>query len=136
MISSLMLGYDTNVIGNNNASSTNCVVIENQNLSQPIIQQQQNLSQPIIQQQQDNFFLNQGMVMEANFFTREENQFDRVKAMNSPFETNLNNNNNMHPMYGSSCDLASFDFKEDLQLQGGVGMDALYKQQDVSIWNY
>ncbi|AET00045.1 putative transcription factor EIL family [Medicago truncatula] len=126
MISDLMSGYDTHVIGNNNASSTNCVVIENQNLSQPIIQQQQ----------QDNFFLNQGMVMEANFFTREENQFDRFKAMNSPFEANLNNNNNMHPMYGSSCDLASFDFKEDLQLQGGVGMDALYKQPDVSIWNY
>jgi len=55
--------------------------------------------------------------------------------MNSPFETN-HNNNNMHPMYGSSCDLASFDFKEDLQLQGGVGMDALYKQPDVSIWNF
>jgi hypothetical protein len=93
MISSLMLGYDTNVIGNNNASSTNCVVIKNQSLSQPIIQQQR-----------DNLFLNQGMMMEANFFTSEENQFDRFKVM-----------------YSSSCDLASLD----LQLQGRVGMDAL-----------
>jgi ethylene-insensitive protein 3 len=55
--------------------------------------------------------------------------------MNSPFETN-HGNKNIYPMYGSSCDLASFDFKEDLQLQGGGGMDALYKQPYVSIWNY
>nr|CAB95830.1 hypothetical protein [Cicer arietinum] len=122
MITELMSIYDTNVIGNKNASSTNCVAVENQNLSQPCIQQQQ-----------DNFFSSQGMVMEAaNFFTRDESQFDRFKPINSPFETN-HNNNNIHLMFGSPCDLASFDFKEDIQLQG-VGIDTFHKQPDMSIW--
>jgi hypothetical protein len=59
------------------------------------------------------------MVMEANFFTRAENQFDWLKAI-----------------YSFSCDLAFFELASlDLLLQGGVGMDALYKQSDVSIWN-
>jgi ethylene-insensitive protein 3 len=128
MISDLMSVYDTDIIANKNASSTNCISVEHQNLSQPIIQPQQ----------QENFFTSQGMPMEANFFTREENQFDRFRAVNTPFETNHhnnNNNNNINLMFGSSCDLTSFDFKEDLQLQGGgVGMDTLYKQPDVSIW--
>ncbi|KAJ1432126.1 Ethylene insensitive 3 [Sesbania bispinosa] len=119
MISDLMSIYDTNVLGNKNMSSANCVAAENQNLSQPNIQQQQG-----------NFFSGQGMVMEGNFFAREEGQFDRFKAMNSPFETN-HNNNNINLMFGSHCDLASFDFKEDIQ---GVGMDTLHKQPDVSIW--
>lgn len=129
MISDLMSVYDTNIIGNKNASSTNCVAV--QNLSQHNIQQQQ---------QQENFFSSQGMVMEPNFFTREESQFDRFKAVSAPFETNhhsSNNNNNTHFMIGSPCDLASFDFREDIQqLQGVVGMDNLHKQPDGSIWGY
>ncbi|XP_057441509.1 ETHYLENE INSENSITIVE 3-like 1 protein [Lotus japonicus] len=122
MISDLMSIYDTNVLGNRNLSSNNnSVAAENQNLSQPSIQRQQ-----------DNFFSGQGMVMDGNFFAREDGQFDRFKAMNSPFETNHNNNNNnIHMIFGSACDLASFDFKEDLH---GVGMDTLHKQPDVSIW--
>lgn len=120
MISDLMSIYDTNVLGNKNAGSANCVSAENQNLSQPNIQPQQ-----------DNFFSGQGIVMEGNFFARDENQFDRFKAMNTPFDTNHHNNNNIHLMFGSPCDLASFDFKEDIQ---GVGMDTLHKQPDVSIW--
>ncbi|XP_027329991.1 ETHYLENE INSENSITIVE 3-like 1 protein [Abrus precatorius] len=119
IIGDLMSIYDTNVLANKNGSSTNCVPIESQNLSQHNIQQQQ-----------DNFFPGQGMVMEGNFFPREEGQFDRFKAMNSPYDTS-HNNNNIHLMFGSPCDLASFDFKEDIQ---GVGMDTLHKQQDVSIW--
>ncbi|KAK7276586.1 hypothetical protein RIF29_17729 [Crotalaria pallida] len=130
MISDLMSIYDTNVLGNKNGSSSNGVAVaaENQNLALP---------QPSIQQQQDNFFPGQGMVMEGNnFFPRDEGQFDRFKAMNAPFETNHhhhnnNNNNNFQFMFGSSCDLASFDFKEDIQ---GVGMDPIHKQPDVSIW--
>ncbi|TKY57077.1 ETHYLENE INSENSITIVE 3 [Spatholobus suberectus] len=118
MISDLMTIYDTNFIGNKNLSSTNCVAVENHNLSQPSIQQQ------------DSFFSGQGMVMEGNFFTREEGQFDRFKAMNTP-DTNHNNNNNIHLMFSSSCDLASFNLKEDIQ---GVGMDTLHKQQEVSMW--
>ncbi|KAE9596271.1 hypothetical protein Lal_00048821 [Lupinus albus] len=121
MISDLMSIYETNVIGNKNGSSSNSgVAAANQNIALP---------QPSIQQQQDNFFPGQGMVMGGNFFVREENQFDRFKAMNCPFETN--HNNNIQFMFGSSCDLASFDFKEDIQ---GVGMDTLQKQPDVSIW--
>ncbi|XP_058743136.1 ETHYLENE INSENSITIVE 3-like 1 protein [Vicia villosa] len=139
MISDLMSVYDTNIIGNKNASSTNCVTVGNQNLSQHNIQQQQQHN--IQQQQQENFFSSQGMVMEAaNFFTREESQsqFDRFKAVNAPFDNNQhhhNNNNNLHFMMGSPCDLASFDFREDIQqLQGVVGMDNLPKQPDGPIW--
>ncbi|XP_061352012.1 protein ETHYLENE INSENSITIVE 3 [Gastrolobium bilobum] len=119
MISDLMSIYDTNVLGNKNVGSTNCVAAENQNFLQPSIQQPQ-----------ENFFPGQGMVMEGNFFAREEGQFDRFKNMNSPFETN-HNNNNIPLMFGSPCDLASFDFKEDNQV---VGMDTLHKQPDVSVW--
>ncbi|CAK8538562.1 unnamed protein product [Lathyrus sativus] len=130
MISDLMSVYDTNIIGNKNASSTNCIAVGNQNLSQHNIQQQQ----------QQNFFSSQGMAMESNFFTRDENQFDRFKAVNTPFETNQHpniNNNNINFMIGSPCDLASFDFREDIQqLQGVVGMDNLHKQPDGSIWGY
>ncbi|KAG4964553.1 hypothetical protein AAZX31_14G039800 [Glycine max] len=127
MISDLMTIYDTNVVGNKNLSSTNCVTAENHNLSQASLQRQ------------DSFFPGQGMVLEGNLFAREEGQFDRFKAtmnmnmnmnMNTPFDTN-HNNNNIHLMFNSPCDLSSFDFKEDIQ---GVGMDSLQKQQEVSIW--
>ncbi|KAK7306748.1 hypothetical protein VNO77_44704 [Canavalia gladiata] len=135
MINDLMTIYDTNVQSNKNISSSNHVSTENPNLPQPGIQQQQ-----------DNFFRSQGITIEGNFFqeanisnnhhmfAREEGQFDRFKALNSPFETNHNNNNNNNNfqlMFGSPCDLASFDFKEDMQ---GVGMDTLQKQPDISIW--
>ncbi|KAL2316936.1 hypothetical protein Fmac_030812 [Flemingia macrophylla] len=130
MISDLMTIYDTNVLGNRNVSSTNSAALENHNLSQASMQQQ------------DNFFgASQGMVTEGNFFAREENHFDRFKTMNmnmnTPFDTN-HNNNNVHMMFSPPCELASlaspFDFKEDMQ---GVRMDSttLHKQQqDVSIW--
>lgn len=129
MISDLMTIYD-NVLGNRNVSSTNCVALENHNLSQTSMQQQ------------DNFFpAGQGMVMEGNLYAREESHFDRFKTMNMnmnpPFDAN-HNNNNVHLMFSSPCELASlassFDFKEDIQ---GVGMDnaTLHKQQqDISIW--
>ncbi|XP_027346205.1 protein ETHYLENE INSENSITIVE 3-like [Abrus precatorius] len=135
MINDLMTVYDTNVQGNKNISSNNHLAAENPNLPQPGIQQQH-----------DNFFRGQGITMEGNFFqeanmsnnhhmfAREEGQFDRFKALNSPFETNhttATNNNNFHLIFGSPCDLAPFDFKEDMQ---GVGMDALQKQPDISIW--
>ncbi|RDY13506.1 Protein ETHYLENE INSENSITIVE 3, partial [Mucuna pruriens] len=132
MISDLMTNYDTNVQGNKNTSSCNRVVAENLNLPQHGMQQQQ-----------ENFICGQGITMEGNIFdeanmssnhhmfAREEGQFDRFdrfKAMNAPFEAN--HNNNFHSMFGSLCDLASFDFKEDMH---GVGMDALQKQPDISI---
>ncbi|KAK7306744.1 hypothetical protein VNO77_44700 [Canavalia gladiata] len=131
MISDLITVYDTNVQGNKNISSSNRVASENQNLPQHGIRQQQ----------QDNLFRGQGITMEGgNFFqeanmsnnhrmfAREEGQLDRFKGLSSsPFDTN----NNFQLMFGSPCDLASFDFKEDMQ---GVGMDALQKQPDISIW--
>nr|KYP38936.1 Protein ETHYLENE INSENSITIVE 3 [Cajanus cajan] len=134
MINDLMTIYETNVQGSNNnkyLSSSNHVAAENPNLPQPNIQQQQ-----------DNFFHGQGITMEGNLyqnanmsnnhhmFAREDGQFDRFKALNAPFESN-HNNNNFNLMFGSPCDLASFDFKEDMQ---GGGMDALQKQTDFSIW--
>ncbi|XP_027346272.1 protein ETHYLENE INSENSITIVE 3-like isoform X2 [Abrus precatorius] len=130
MIGDLMTVYDTNVQGNTNVSSSNRAAAENPNLPQPGIQQQQ-----------DNFFRSQGFTMEGNFFqeanmssnhhifAREEGQFDQFKSLNAPFDTN-HNNNNFQLMFGSPCDLASFDFK-DMQ---GVGMDGLQKQPDISIW--
>ncbi|KAI4308294.1 hypothetical protein L6164_031383 [Bauhinia variegata] len=136
MITDLMSIYDTNIQGNKNVSSGNHVAAE---------AQAHNLSHhPNIQQQQDNFFHGQGMVMEGNFFeesnmssnhrqpmfAREEGQFDQFKALNSPFESN-HNPNNFQMMFGSPCDLASFDFKEATH---GVGMDTVQKQPDISIW--
>ncbi|KAH1215896.1 Protein ETHYLENE INSENSITIVE 3 [Glycine soja] len=131
MITDLMTNYDTNVRGNKKTSSCNHLAAENFDLPQHAMQQQQ-----------DNFIRGQGITAEGNIFdeanmpnnhhmfAREEGQFDRFKALNAPFETN-HNNNNFHSMFGSLCDLASFDFKEDMQ---GVGMDTLQKQPDISIW--
>ena len=122
-ISDLMTNYDTNVQANKNMNSCN--------------------PQHGMQQQQDNLIRGRGITMEGNVFdeatisnnhhtfARDECQFDRFKALNSTsFETN-HNNSNFHSMFGSFCDLASFDFKEDMQ---GVGMDALQKQPDFSVW--
>ncbi|KAI9100867.1 hypothetical protein K1719_023991 [Acacia pycnantha] len=146
MISDLMSVYDTNVQGSKNISTSNRVTVENQNLPH---------SNNIQQQQQNNFFHGQGLVMDGSFFedsnmsnnqplfAREEGHFDRFKAMNSPFEANNhinnnNNNNNFNLMFGSPCDLASFDYKDDLQagvVGGGGGMESLQKQPDLSsIW--
>ncbi|XVF20201.1 hypothetical protein REPUB_Repub11eG0177400 [Reevesia pubescens] len=128
MISELMSIYDNNIQGNKNMNPSNNPVTEGQNLIQSKIQQQQ-----------DEFFRGQGVVMEGNFFeessmpnnhqmfSQGECQFDRFKSLNSPFETN----NSFPLMFGSPFDLASFDCKEDLQ---AVGVDAMPKQQDVSLW--
>ncbi|XP_007016682.2 PREDICTED: protein ETHYLENE INSENSITIVE 3 [Theobroma cacao] len=131
MISELMSIYDNNIQGTKNMNSGNNPVTEGQNLLQPKIQQQQ-----------DEYFRGQGVIMEGNFFeessmpnnnqmfSQGEGQFDRFKALNTPqFETN-HNNNSFQLMFGSPFDLASFDYKEDLQ---AVGMDTLPKQ-DVSMW--
>ncbi|XP_004501972.1 ETHYLENE INSENSITIVE 3-like 1 protein [Cicer arietinum] len=129
MIGDLMTGYDTNVQGNNRVAA-----VENPNLPQPNIQPQQG-----------SFYRSQGIVMGGNLFqetsmsnnhhmfARDEGQFDRFKALNSPFENhhNHNHNNNYHLMFGSHCDLTSFDFKDDMH---GVGVDGLQKQPDISIW--
>ncbi|XVF46387.1 hypothetical protein PTKIN_Ptkin03bG0022700 [Pterospermum kingtungense] len=128
MISELMSIYDNNIQGNRNINPGNPVT------------EGQNLLQPKIRQQQDEFFRGQGVMMEGNFFEESsmphnhqmfpqgEGQFDRFKSLNSPFETNQNNNFQL--MFGSPFDLANFDYKEDLQ---AVGMDTIPKQ-DGSIW--
>ncbi|XVF68618.1 hypothetical protein PTKIN_Ptkin11bG0016000 [Pterospermum kingtungense] len=131
MISELMSVYDNNIQGNKNMTHGNNPVTEGQNLLQPKIQQQQN-----------EYFRGQRVMMEGNFFeessmpshnhqmfSQGEGQFDRFKGLNSPFETN-HNNNSFQLMFGSPFDLASFDYKEDLQ---AVGMDTMPKQ-DVSVW--
>ena len=131
MISELMSIYDTNIQGNKNVTSSNSSVTENQSLPQLKIQPQQ-----------ESYFHGQGVVMEGNFyeesnihnnhqmFPREENQFDRFKALNAPFDTN-HNSSNFQMMYGSPFDLPPFDYKEEQQ---GIAMDTLTKQPDISIW--
>lgn len=149
MISNLMTNYDTSSQGNKNnnnvmISSNNHIVAENQNL----------LQNNIMKPQQDNFygvFGGQGMLNEGSFFenstnnmsnnnnhnqmfARDESQFDRFKVLNSPYEiTNgvNSNNSNFNLIYGSPCDLASFDYKEDFQGVVGI-MDN--KQPDISLW--
>jgi ethylene-insensitive protein 3 len=153
-IGDLMTVYDTDVHQDSrNLSSGNHIApVLNQNIPQPSRIQQQ--------QQPQNFFGGQGMVMEGNLFEQtnmsnnnhnhhhhmfardHEGQFDRFKALNSPFENNHNqhhnnnnNNNNFHLMFGSpQCDLTSFDFKEDMHHGHGVGIDPIQKQQDISVW--
>ncbi|KAG2394302.1 Protein ETHYLENE INSENSITIVE 3 [Vigna angularis] len=120
MISDLMANYETNVQGNKNISSCNRMAAENPCLRQHGITME------------GNIFDEPNMSNNHHVFSREEGQYERFKALNNaPFETN-HNNHNFNSMFGSFCDLASFDFKEDMQ---GVGMDdALQKQPDFSIW--
>jgi ethylene-insensitive protein 3 len=131
MISELMSIYDNNVQGNKNVSPGN-PLIENQNHAQRKFQHQQ-----------EEYFRGQGVGLEGNLFeesnvrsnhqvfSREEGQYDRFKAMNSPFEANRNNNNNnnFQLIFGSPFDLSAFDYKEDLQ---GIAMEK--QQPDVSMW--
>ncbi|XP_022752827.1 protein ETHYLENE INSENSITIVE 3-like [Durio zibethinus] len=129
MISELMSIYDNDIQGNKNMNPGNSPVTEGQNLLQPKIQPQQN-----------EFFRGQGVMVEGNFyessmphnhqiFSQGEGQCDRFKGLNSPFET-THNNNSFQLMFGSPFDLASFDYKEDLQ---SVGMETMPKQ-DAPIW--
>ncbi|KAL4282702.1 hypothetical protein GQ457_16G011270 [Hibiscus cannabinus] len=130
MIHELMSIYDNNIQGN-----------KNMNLSNNPVTEGQNILRPKIQQQQDEYFHGQGITMEGNFFKESgipnnhrsaaqvEGQFDRCKGLNSPFETN--HNNNFPLFFGSPLDLSSFDYKEDLQ---SIGMDITMPRQDVSTW--
>ncbi|KAL5076315.1 hypothetical protein RYX36_015299 [Vicia faba] len=145
-IGDLMTVYDSDVHQSNRNTNNRVAAsaAENHNLQHPssILQQQQ--------QQHQNFYRGQGMVMEGSnmshnnhhhMFASNEGQFNRFRALNSPFENNHHHNNNhnhnsnntnFHFMFGAPhCDLSSFDFKEDSH---GVGMAPLQKQQDVSIW--
>ncbi|XP_038878611.1 protein ETHYLENE INSENSITIVE 3 [Benincasa hispida] len=138
LISELMSIYDTNIQGNKN----------NLNTGSSAITENQNLPQLKIQPQQDEYFRNQGLMIEGNFFegpnvssshqmfTRDEGQFDRFKPVNSPFENNHhqhnNNNNNFHLMFSSSFDLSTFDYKEEVP--GVAAIDTLAKQQDIPLW--
>ncbi|GMI94288.1 ETHYLENE-INSENSITIVE3 [Hibiscus trionum] len=114
---------------------------KNMNPSNNLVTKGQNVLQPRIQQQQDEFFRGQGVRVEGNFFEESsmlhnhpmflqgEVQFERFKGLNSPLESN-HNNNSFQLMFGSPFDLPSFDYKEDLH---AAGMDTMPKQ-DVSMW--
>uniref|UniRef100_A0A5B7A7U4 Ethylene insensitive 3-like DNA-binding domain-containing protein n=1 Tax=Davidia involucrata TaxID=16924 RepID=A0A5B7A7U4_DAVIN len=129
MISELMSFYDANIQGNKNSSLGNVGVTKIQSLPQPNIQCQQ-----------DNYLNGQAVVMEGNIFeetnapinrpvfSHEEDRFDQCRVLNSPFETN--HNDNFHFMFGSPFNLPPGDFNEGLP---GVARDTLPKQ-DVSIW--
>ncbi|PRQ32759.1 putative transcription factor EIL family [Rosa chinensis] len=128
MISELMSFYDSNVQGDKNANPNSSAT------------NGQNFSQPKVAHQQDEYFRGQGVRLDGNFFEesnissnhhlfpREEGQFEQFKVVSSPFETNHNSNFPM--MFGSPFDLASFDYKEDLQ---GLALP-MEKQSETSIW--
>lgn len=119
MISDLMSIYDTNIQGNKNLNSNNNAVTVTDNLHVQGVAMQGNLFEESHIQNDHH-----------HMFPREESQFDRFKASNSPFETN-HNNNNLQMVFGSPFDFG-FDYKED-HLQG-LAMDTLSKQPDISIW--
>jgi ethylene-insensitive protein 3 len=118
MISELMSIYDTNIQGSKNVNPNNNAVTVTDNLHVQGVAMQGNL------------FEESSMQNNHHLFPREESQFDRFKASNSPFETN-NSNNNLQMVFGSPFDFG-FDYKED-HLQG-LAMDTLSKQPDISIW--
>ncbi|XP_058787334.1 protein ETHYLENE INSENSITIVE 3-like [Vicia villosa] len=144
-IGDLMTVYDSDIHQGNRNTNNRVAASAAQNHNLPhsgsipsSIQQQQ--------QQHQNFYRGQGMVMEGtsmsnnnhhHMFARGAGQFDRFRALNSPYENNHNHNhnnsnNNFQYMFGSpQIDLSSFDFKEDSH---GTGMDPLQNQQDISIW--
>ncbi|KAK5846876.1 protein ETHYLENE INSENSITIVE 3 [Gossypium arboreum] len=128
MISELMSVYDNNIQGNKNMNPSNNPITEGQNILHPKIQQPQDE----YFRGQGNFFEDSSMPNNHQMFQQGEGQFDRFKGLNSPFETehNNNNNNSFPLMFGSPFDLSTFDYKEDLQT---VGMDTI-PRQDVSIW--
>lgn len=121
MISELMSIYDTNIQGNKNVNPNNnaVTVTVTENLHVQGVAMQGNLFEESNMQHNHH-----------HMFPREESQFDRFKASNSPFETN-HNNNNLQMVFGSPFDFG-FDYKED-HLQG-LAMDTLSKQPDISIW--
>lgn len=107
--------YGGNAQGNRNLNPGNNSVIECQNLLQP---------KPPQQQQQEAFYRGQGAVMGAGIcfqqpmFSQGVGSFDRFNNGNT--NSNSNSNNSFQLMFGSNFDLASFDYKEDLQ---AIGMD-------------
>lgn len=121
MISELMAIYDTNIQGNKNGNPNNNAVTVTENLHVQGVAMQGNLFEESNMQNNHHHHM----------FPREESQFDRFKASNSPFETNNHNNNNLQMVFGSPYDFG-FDYKED-HLQG-LAMDTLSKQADISIW--
>lgn len=121
MISELMAIYDTNIQGNKNGNPNNNAVTMTENQHVQGVAMQGNLFEESNMQNNHHHHM----------FPREESQFDRFKASNSPFETNNHNNNNLQMVFGSPYDFG-FDYKED-HLQG-LAMDTLSKQADISIW--
>ncbi|KAL0855586.1 hypothetical protein Bca101_060739 [Brassica carinata] len=130
MISELMSMYDRNVQSNQTS-----MVMENQSVS---------LLQPTVQNQQEHLQF-QGNMVEGSFF-EDLNIPNRANNGNQTFFQG-NNNNNFEAAHNNSSrfqlmydappfDMASFDYRDDMSMQGVVGtMDGMQqKQQDVSIW--
>lgn len=134
MISELMSFYDSNVQGNKLPNSISVPITKEQTPPQAV-------PQPNLRCQQENNYINgQGVVMGVNIFdeanmscsrsmfSRQEDQYDQCKALNSPFEANPNDN--FHLMFGSPFNMPPVDYTEGMP---GVARDMLSKQ-DVSIW--
>ncbi|KAK8498363.1 hypothetical protein V6N13_052134 [Hibiscus sabdariffa] len=128
-ISELMSIYDDNIQANKNMNLGNNLVTKGQNALQPKIQQQNEFFRGQGARVEGNFFEESSMLHNHQMFLQGEVQFERFKTLNSPLESN-HNNNSFQLMFGSPFDLPSFDYKEDLH---AVGMDTMPKQ-DVSMW--
>ncbi|KAF8109669.1 hypothetical protein N665_0093s0022 [Sinapis alba] len=145
MISELMSMYDRNV-----QSNQTCMVMENQSMSllQPTVQNHQEHLQFHGNMVEGSFFEDLNIPNRANnnnnqtFFQGNNNnngfKYDTAHN-NSNFEAAHNNSssNRFQLVYDTPpFDMATFDYKDDMSMQGVVGtMDGMQqKQQDVSIW--
>ncbi|GAV86009.1 EIN3 domain-containing protein [Cephalotus follicularis] len=128
MISELMSVYDNNIQRNQNVNPSGNVATEGKAVLQPKIQHHQEYFHSH-SMNEGNLFEGVNISDSHQMFSREDHQYNQFKVLNGPFDSNPNNNG-IQLMFGSPCDLASFDFREDLQ---GVAVDTLPKQ-DVSMW--
>ncbi|KAE8700842.1 Protein ETHYLENE INSENSITIVE 3 [Hibiscus syriacus] len=128
-IGELMSTYENNMQGNKNMNPEINPVTEGQNILQPKMQQQQDEFFGKQVMVEGNFFAESSMPPNHHIFSQGDGQLDRFKALNPPSETN-HNNDSFQMMFGSPFDLASFDYKEDLQ---AAGVDTMLKQ-DGPFW--
>ncbi|XP_065867186.1 protein ETHYLENE INSENSITIVE 3-like [Euphorbia lathyris] len=138
MINELMSMYETNIQGHKSTNSA-----ESSNLYQPKIHHQQPdnffRTQPNVMEQQQNIFDDPPNLHNNNnnhqLFPQDNvnvAQFDRFKPLNPTFNApNHNAANTFNLMFNSPFDLATYDYKDELQC---LAMDSLPKQQDVGIW--
>ncbi|KAI4382178.1 hypothetical protein MLD38_008175 [Melastoma candidum] len=142
-ITNLLSMYDTNAAPVNRSMNTGNISttdFDNQSNNQPLHKQIH-----LQHQQQNSYFGNQGIPMERPMFkpcqlgippsrhqpfTRDDTQFDQLINYQSNSNLNVNNdsNNLQFVSGGSSFDLSTFDYKDDVLVLPGMIMDTLQQQ--------